>query len=211
MTSKSDAKFDEIVQSSMLISLFSGVDPNTKYFENIPILLGGEGLVTDHQARLKVEEAFGQLNLPDLFKTFDFTLFRSSYEPYKLNEDLVISPYIYSVKAKHKDTFLLSLFLTPWADVNLSQFQEKIIDFAADFSGIFRRTTEEIHKSGKELLYRTKECEHGANMLMCYLSHLIFDQRQMLGGESFKTNKFISCSISAWENWKVFCLYRSMW
>jgi hypothetical protein len=56
MISAKDAKFDEITQSSMLISLFSGVDPKTKYFENIPILMGGEGLITDHQARLKVEE-----------------------------------------------------------------------------------------------------------------------------------------------------------
>ncbi|MFX0087727.1 MAG: hypothetical protein ACFFAU_18900 [Candidatus Hodarchaeota archaeon] len=87
-----DANFDEIVQTSMLISLFSGVDPNTKYFENIPILIGGEGLIGDYQAKLRVEEAFGQLNLPDLFKTFDFTMFRSSYEPYKLREDLVITP-----------------------------------------------------------------------------------------------------------------------
>ncbi|MFX0151648.1 MAG: hypothetical protein ACFFAJ_12750, partial [Candidatus Hodarchaeota archaeon] len=107
MTSEEDAKFDEITQSSMLISLFSGVDPKTKYFENIPILLGGEGLITDHQTRLKVKEAFGQLNLPDLFKTFDFTLYRSSYEPYKLKEDLVIAPYIYTVKAKHQDTFVM--------------------------------------------------------------------------------------------------------
>ncbi|MFX0170753.1 MAG: hypothetical protein ACFE9L_02420 [Candidatus Hodarchaeota archaeon] len=182
MTSEEDAKFDEITQSSMLISLFSGVDPKTKYFENIPILMGGEGLITDHQARLKVEEAFGQLNLPDLFKTFDFTLYRSSYEPYKLKEDLVIAPYIYTVKAKHQDTFVMSLFLTPWADVNLSQFQEKIIDFTTDFSGIFRRTTEEIYNEGKEFQYRTKECEQGGTMLMDYLNHLVFDQKQMLGG-----------------------------
>jgi rubrerythrin len=182
MTSPKNAKFDEITQSSMLISLFSGVDPKTKYFENVPVIMGGEGLITDHQARLKVEEAFGQLNLPDLFETFDFMLYRSSYEPFKLKEDLVIAPYIYTVKAKHQDTFVMSLFLTPWADVNLSQFQEKIIDLTVDFSGIFRRTTEEIHTEGKEFLHRTKECEQGGTMLMDYLSHLVFDQRQMLGG-----------------------------
>jgi len=78
MTSPKNAKSDEISQSSMLISLFSGVDPKTKYFENVPVIMGGEGLITDHQARLKVEEAFGQLNLPDLFETFDFMLYRSS-------------------------------------------------------------------------------------------------------------------------------------
>jgi rubrerythrin len=182
MTGSKDAKFDEITQSSMLISLFSGVDPKTKHFENVPVIMGGEGLVTDRQAQLKVEEAFGQLNLPDLFRTFDFTLYRSSYEPYKLKEDLVISPYIYTVKAKHQDTFVMGLFLTPWADVNLSQFQEKIIDFARDFSGIFRRTTEEIHTSGKDFSNRTKECAQGGNRFMEYLSHLVFDQRQMLGG-----------------------------
>ncbi len=182
MTTEQDAKFDEITQSSMLISLFSGVDPETKYFENIPILLGGQGLIKDHQARLKVEEAFGQLNLPDLFKTFDFTLYRSSYEPYKLKEDLVIAPYIYSVKAQHRDTFLMSLFLTPWADVNLSSFQEKIVDFAKDFSGVFRRTTEELHTMNKTIEYRHNECERGGAMLMGYLNHLVFDQRQMLGG-----------------------------
>lgn len=182
MTMKKEAKFNEIVQSSMIISLFSGVDPKTKFFLNIPILLGGEGLITDHQARLKVEEAFGQLNLPDLFKTFDFTLHRASYEPYKLKEDLVISPYIYSVKAQHRDTFLMSLFLTPWADVNLSSFQEKIIEFTRAFSGIFRRTTEEIDTMNMPLEYRQNECERGGTMLIRYLSHLIFDQRQMLGG-----------------------------
>lgn len=181
-TENKDAKFDEIVQASMLISLFSGVDSKTKYFENIPILIGGEGLIGDHQARLKVEEAFGQLNLPDLFKTFDFTMYRSSYEPYKLREDMVIAPYIYTVKAKHEDTYVMSLFLTPWADVNLSQFQEKIVDFASYFSGIFRRTSEEIHLKKETMLNRTKECEKGGSMLMGYLSHLVFDQRQMLGG-----------------------------
>jgi hypothetical protein len=181
-TEKEEAKFDEIVQTSMLISLFSGVDPNTKYFENVPILMGGEGLIGDHQARLKVEEAFGQLNLPDLYKTFDFTMYRSSYEPYKLREDLVIAPYIYSVKAKHEDTYLMSLFLTPWANVNLSQFQDKINDFASYFSGIFRRSTTEISTKGKTMQDRTKECEVGGMMLMGYLSHLVFDQRQMLDG-----------------------------
>lgn len=182
MASGKDTKFDEITQSSMLISLFSGVDPKTKYFENIPVLLGGQGLITDHQARLKVEEAFGQLNLPDLFKTFDFTLYRSSYEPYKLKEDLVIAPYIYSVKAQHRDAFIMSLFLTPWADVNLSSFQEKIVDFTRNFSGIFRRTTEEIHSMNKTIENRHETCARGGTMLMDYLNHLIFDQRQMLGG-----------------------------
>ncbi|MHA2244019.1 MAG: hypothetical protein ACXADY_03545 [Candidatus Hodarchaeales archaeon] len=177
-----DSKFDEITQSSMLISLFSGVDPKTRYFENIPVLLGGQGLIEDHQARLKVEEAFGQLNLPDLFKTFDFTLYRSSYEPYKLKEDLVIAPYIYSVKAQHRDSFIMSLFLTPWADVNLSSFQEKIVDFTRNFSGIFRRTTEEIHTMNKTIECRHETCSRGGTMLMDYLSHLVFDQRQMLGG-----------------------------
>lgn len=178
---REEAKFDEIVQASMLISLFSGVDPETKYFENIPVLRGGQGLITDSKARLKVEEAFGQLNLPDLFKTFDFSLHRSSYIPYKLKEDLVIAPYIYTVKARHQDTFVMSLFLTPWSDVNLSQFQDKIIDFATDFSGIFRRATEEVHR-GADLNHRRMECEKGASMLMGYLNHLVFDQRQMLGG-----------------------------
>ena len=179
---KKAAKFDEITQASMLISLFSGVDPQTKYFENIPILLGGEGLITDHQARLKVEEAFGQLNLPDLFQTFDFTMYRSSYEPYKLKEDLVIAPYIYSVKAKYEDTFTMALFLTPWADVNLSEFQEKIVGFTMNFSGIFRRTTEEINKGTGSLEARHAECEKGGAMLMEYLSHQVFVQRQLLGG-----------------------------
>ncbi len=182
MTSLKNAKFDEITESSMLISLFSGVDPKTKHFENVPVIMGGEGLVTDRQPQLKVKEAFGQLNLPDLFRTFDFTLYRSSYEPHKLKENLVISPYIYAVKAKHRNTFVMGLFLTPWADVNLSQFQEKIIDFAYDFSGIFRRTTEQIHSEGKDFSYRTKECEQGGSRLMEYLNHLMFDQRQMLGG-----------------------------
>jgi len=182
ITEAKGAKFDEITQTSMLISLFSGVDPQTKYFENIPILLGGEGLITDHQARLKVEEAFGQLNLPDLFRTFDFTMYRSSYEPYKLKEDLVIAPYIYSVKAKYEDTFTLALFLTPWADVNLSEFQEKIIRLTTDFSGIFRRTTEQINKRTGSIETRHAECEKGGAMLMEYLSHLVFDQRQLLGG-----------------------------
>ncbi len=179
---KKEAKFDEIVQASMLISLFSGVDPNTKYFENVPILIGGEGLIGDPQAKLKVEEAFRQLNLPDLFKTLDFTMYRSSYEPYKLREDLVIAPYIYSVKAKHENTYLMSLFLTPWADVNLSEFQDKINNFASYFSGIFRRASAEISTKGKKMQDRTKECEIGGMMLMGYLNHLIFDQRQMLGG-----------------------------
>ncbi|MFX0087728.1 MAG: hypothetical protein ACFFAU_18905 [Candidatus Hodarchaeota archaeon] len=76
----------------------------------------------------------------------------------------------------------MSLFLTPWADVNLSEFQDKINEFASYFSGIFRRATAEISTKGKTKQDRTKECEIGGMMLMGYLKHLIFDQRQMLGG-----------------------------
>ncbi|MHA1225598.1 MAG: hypothetical protein ACTSPV_02535 [Candidatus Hodarchaeales archaeon] len=182
MSVKKSAKFDEITQSSLLISLFSGMDKRTKYFENIPILFGGKNIISDHQARLKVEEAFGQLNLPDMFKTFDFTLYRSSYEPYKLKEDLVIAPYIYSVKANYDSSYLMSLFITPWADFNLSQFQEKIIKMTKHFSGLFRRTSEQIHLSQASIEDRHNECERMGRMLMSYLRHLVFDQRQMLGG-----------------------------
>ncbi|MHA1974712.1 MAG: hypothetical protein ACTSW1_17075 [Candidatus Hodarchaeales archaeon] len=182
MSVKKSAKFDEITQSSLLISLFSGMDERTKYFENIPILFGGKNLISDHQARLKVEEAFGQLNLPDMFKTFDFTLYRSSYEPYKLKEDLVITPYIYSVKANYNNSYLMSLFITPWADFNLSQFQEKIIEMTKHFSGLFRRTSEQIHLSRASIEDRHNECERMGRMLMSYLRHLVFDQRKMLGG-----------------------------
>lgn len=175
------AKFDEIKKSSMMLSLFSGVDRNTGFFENIPIIRGGEGLIQDKMANLKIEEAFGQLNLPDLFKTFDFFLNTASYEPYKLKEDLLVSPYLYSIKSSYlEDAFLMNLILTPWSDVNLSQLGGKMTNAVKDFAGIFRRSSTDNVEDLIE--YRREECEIGSNFLIGYVYNLLFNQREMLGG-----------------------------
>lgn len=177
-----DPKFEEITRSSLLISAFSYLDPESFVFSNRPYLLGGEGLIDDKKARLDIETAYGQLNLPDLFKQFDFVLNVASYIPFKIKEDLVISPNIYNIKSMHKDTYSIILLLTPWSDLNISSLVNELDVLVEDYSGTLQRVKHQIKKDLLSEPDGEQELDEATDLLFQKIYFEIFLERRLIGG-----------------------------
>ncbi|MFX0090652.1 MAG: hypothetical protein ACFFBD_02725 [Candidatus Hodarchaeota archaeon] len=177
-----DPKFEEITRSSLLISAFSHLDPETFIFTNRPYLLGGEGLIEDSKARLDIETAYGQLNLPDLFKQFDFVLNVASYLPFKIKEDLVITPNIYSVKSMHGDTFSVILLVTPWSDLNISSLVNELDVLVTDYSGTLQRVKHQVKEESLSNLEGDKQLDVATDLLFQKIYFEIFLERRLIGG-----------------------------
>ncbi|MHA1167961.1 MAG: hypothetical protein ACTSP4_09405 [Candidatus Hodarchaeales archaeon] len=188
----SDAKFDEITRSSLMICLFSHVDKATMVLDNKPYLLGGSGfLVKDKDARLQVETAYAQLSIPDLFGQFDFILNVANFTPYKLKEDLRIAPNIYTLKTKYKNMYLMLLILTPWSDLNLTALYEDVKELIMDYSGSYRRINIEISDDNpyEENEAKNAELSQSASLLLQRIYYKIFLERVLIGGvEKTKTS-----------------------
>ncbi|MFQ5979614.1 MAG: hypothetical protein ACE5OZ_15915 [Candidatus Heimdallarchaeota archaeon] len=182
-----DPKFQEIQRTSLLICLFSNIDPASYQMDNRPYLLGGEGLVEDKQIRNTIEEAFGQLNLPDLFQQFDFYLTSSNYESYKLREDLRIAPYLYTAKAKFESTYVMILIITPWSDLNVWGLWQEMAEVIKDYTGVHRRTTALIKNADASLQEtmlerRDDECIKAGYLLLTRIYYKLFLERSISGG-----------------------------
>ncbi|MHA2499805.1 MAG: hypothetical protein ACXAEL_09600, partial [Candidatus Hodarchaeales archaeon] len=185
-----DPKFDEIKRASLLICLFSNIDAETYAMDNRPYLLGGEGLCEDRQVRNAIEEAYGQLNLPDLFQQFDFYLTSSNYESYKLREDMKIAPYLYTAKAQFESTYVMILIITPWSDMNISGLWTEMSEVIKDYTGVHRRTTALIKQHDrvdldlqeKLLNERDEECLEAGYLLLTRVYYKLFLERSISGG-----------------------------
>ncbi len=183
MSEDETAKFDEITRTSMLICSFSSLDKETYILDNKPFILGGEGFIEDKVARMSIEQAFGQLNLPDLFEQFSFVLNTAYYSSFKLKEDLALAPNIYTLKAKAGDTYLLMLIITPWSDINITTLYDDVFNVITDYGGTYRRSKVEL---GEELAFSPDKLDDevvsAANLLLKRIYYRIFLERTVLGG-----------------------------
>lgn len=176
------SKAEEISKSSLLMNLFSKIDSKSYALENIPFIMGGENLFVDNKAKDVVEQAFGQLNIPDLFKQFDFILNASLSTVIKLKEDLHLTPNFYVLKAKFGDLFNLMTLITPYSDINLTELYKDLKDITLDFNGLLRRTSKEL-ELGKisDMSQLRQERENVGKMLLERIYYKVFLQRELSG------------------------------
>lgn len=181
--SENNAKFNEIEQSSLFMSLFSRIDENSGSFINQPAILGGQGYFTDEHAKESVEHAFGQLNLPDLFQQFDFVLNVAFYLPVKLKEDLKISPNFWMVKAKYESIFAMYLILSPYSDLNITALNKDLSELVVDYSGSAIRTgmKPQGNKSSLEITV-DPELQEASDLLLQRIYYRLFLDRSLSGG-----------------------------
>ena len=183
----SNAKFQEIERASLFISLFSRMDETNGSFINSPYILGGSGYFTDESAKESVEQAFGQLNLPDLFQQFNFVLNVAFYVPIKLKMDLKLVPNVYSVKTKYKNIYSMYLILTPYSDINITSLDNDLSEIVEDYAGTALRITEQdiiaINKP-KNLYIEAvdPELEEATLLLLRRIYYRLFMDRSLAGG-----------------------------
>ena len=182
-----NAKFQEIERASLFISLFSRLDETTGSFINSPYILGGSGYFTDEAAKDSVEQAFGQLNLPDLFQQFDFVLNIAFYLPIKLKMDLKIVPNIYSIKTKYKNIYSMYLILTPYSDINVTSLNNDLSEIVEDYAGTALRIDDQdsIATNKPKNLYIESidpELEEASVLLLRRIYYRLFLDRSLAGG-----------------------------
>ncbi len=180
------SKFEEIEKTSLFMSVFSRLDEESGNFMNQPAILGGEGYFEDENAKDSVEHAFGQLNLPDLFQQFDFVLNVAFYLPFKLREDLKISPNYYIVKSKYESIYAMYLILTPYSDLNITALNTDLSDLVVDYSGVANRTAiSSANKEKKSRLMDTEihpELAEATGLLLQRIYYRLFLDRTLSGG-----------------------------
>ena len=180
------SKFEEIEKTSLFMSVFSRLDEETGSFVNQPSILGGEGYFDDEHAKDSVEHAFGQLNLPDLFQQFDFVLNVAFYLPFKLREDLKISPNFYLIKSKYASIYAMYLILTPYSDLNITALNLDLGDLVVDYSGVSTRTnltkSEEEKKSKLMDMSINPELADASGLLLQRIYYRLFLDRTLSGG-----------------------------
>jgi hypothetical protein len=195
-----DAKFLEIERTSLLISLFSRFDQNTGMFNNFPYLLGGEGYFSDEQAKESVEQAFGQLNLPDLFKQFEFVLNLAMYSPVKLKADLAITPNVYTIKTNFESIYGMNLILTPYSDINITALGQDLSELIKDYSGTSLRVSHEEQTSEDQSIdfieKLNTELEESTLLLLRRIYYRLFLDRSLAGGaEKASKSAFLVASL----------------
>ena len=184
-----DAKYDEIERTSLLVSLFSRFDRESGNFLNFPQLLGGSGYFDDNTAKDSIEMAFGQLNIPDLFEQFEFVLNVAFYLPIKMTSDLRLAPNLYSIKTKYENTIYgMFLILTPYSDINITALNTDLSEVSKDFAGLAMRTGVKTQQSWEDgpSMYQLEdsdpELEEGTDLLLQRIYYRLFLERAMAGG-----------------------------
>ena len=183
--SNDSSKFEEIEKTSLFMSVFSRLDEESGNFFNQPSILGGEGYFNDEEAKDSVEHAFGQLNLPDLFQQFDLVLNVAFYMPFKLKEDLKISPNYYIVKSKYENIYAMYLNLTPYSDLNITALNLDLSDLVVDYSGVSTRTSLSKSTEKKSRLMDTEihpELAEASGLLLQRIYYRLFLDRTLSGG-----------------------------
>jgi len=173
---------DQIIKSSITIATISNLDPHSSLTINTPILIGGESLIKDADARLRIEQRFGQINILDLFMGKQYVLKSASYFSEPIEELSGLVPNIYLVKVKYEDTYLLSLLITPYSDINLTEFTDELNFIGRSYHGTFRRTAKQLELGQIDDMKRRAECTITAETLISLLHYRIFNLRRLRGG-----------------------------
>lgn len=185
---------EQIERSSVNISVFSHLDEEAMIPVNIPLLLGGEDMISQKTTVEKVEEGFGQLNIMDLFKEQDFILNCALYSTFRIGDKEIISPNIYEFKARSDRTYLLNMLITPYSDLNLTKYFDEIQFMTDAYQGInLRQEVEDLTLSDSEAY---EESQDKAARLAKYLHYQIFQERSMRSGvERVKKEGFMICAM----------------
>ena len=169
---------EQIEKTSINVYTFSMLDAESGLPMNFPLILGGESVIQDENVKLKVEEAFGQLNLQSLFG-FEEHIFRSVvYSTFKLHElGDSITPNVYIQKAFTNNVYLFNYLSTPYSDLNIESTFEEIDFMSRALSGVFRRASKE-HELGRiDSDTRFNICKENVDHLGGFMHYKIFTER----------------------------------
>jgi len=131
---------EQIKDVSMSISTISNLNPNAGLTVNTLILIGGEKLIVSPDLYNYIEQRFGQLNIANLFLGKEFVLRTAAYlaEPIRKIDYLV--PNLCLFKTNHNDTYQLGLLITPYSDINVTEYLSEGELITRFYTGTFKRT-----------------------------------------------------------------------
>ncbi|RMG32530.1 MAG: hypothetical protein D6732_13225, partial [Methanobacteriota archaeon] len=169
---------EQIEKTSINIYTFSMLDEGSGIPMNFPLILGGENIITDENAKLKVEEAFGQLNLQSLFG-FEKHIFRSVvYDTFHLSGDPeALTPNVYIQKAFTNNVYLFNYLSTPYSDLNIESTFEEIDFMSKALSGVFRRASFQERKNEITSDDKFEICKENVDHLGGFMHYKIFTER----------------------------------
>ncbi len=170
---------EQIEKTSINIYTFSLLDEESGIPMNFPLILGGENLITDENAKLKVEEAFGQLNLQSLFG-FERHIFRSVvYSTFHLhNIKDTLTPNVYIQKAFTNNVYLFNYLSTPYSDLNIESTFEEIDFMSKALSGVFRRASAQENLGEIDNDQKFEICKENVDHLGGFMHYKIFTERE---------------------------------
>jgi len=171
---------EQIERTSVNIITFSALNPDSGLPLNIPNILGGEDIIHDTTAKLKVEEAFGQLNIQSLFG-FEEHMFQSClYDTFHVGADAgdeKLTPHIYLLKSHTNNVYLLNLLSTPYADLNLDAYFHEVEFMSRSFSGVFRRTNAQVQSDIITEEEQEEIAKNTVDNLSGFMHYQIFTER----------------------------------
>ncbi len=168
----------QIERTSVNITTFSALNEETGMPTNIPVILGGDDIITDEVAKLEVEEAFGQLNIQSLFGLSSESLESCLYDTFHISDNSEkLTPHVYLLKSHTNSVYLLNLLTTPYADLNLNSYFNEVEFMSRSFSGVFRRTNAQIEKKIIDDDKQDKILKDTVDNLSGYIHYMIFQER----------------------------------
>ncbi len=171
---------EQMERTSVNISTFSALHESSGLPFNFPVILGGDDIIKDEVAKLKVEEAFGQLNIQSLFGFEDQVLQSVIYSTFHVNAgEGKLTPHIYLLKSFTNNVYLLNFLATPYADLNIDAYFSEVDFMSRALSGVFRRALkqEELKLIDEEKVYDI--CKDTVDTLVGYMHYQIFTERGM--------------------------------
>ena len=186
---------EQIERTSVNITTFSALNPESGIPTNIPNILGGEDIISDEVAKLNVEEAFGQLNIQSLFGVSTETLESCLYDTFHVRDSSgKLTPHIYLLKSHTNSVYLLNLLTTPYADLNLDRYFNEVEFMSRSFSGVFRRTNAQIEKNMIDEEKQDAILRETVGNLTGYIHYQIFQERglrDLVAGASRKVTMMV--------------------
>ena len=187
---------EQIKNVSMSISTISNLDPNTGLTVNTPILIGGEKLIKSPDLYNYIEQGFGQLNITDLFLGKDFVLKTAAYLAESIHKIDYLVPNLYLFKTNYEETYQLGLLITPYSDINVTEYLSEGDLITRFYTGTFKRTLKQMKLKKITDSRRRKECIDMARILLSLLHYRIFDLRKLRGGiEKVKKSAYLSAVV----------------
>lgn len=200
---------EQIEKTSINICTFSTLNEATGIPSNFPTILGGESVITDETAKLKVEEAFGQLNIQSVFGFEKYMLSSVVYDTFRVDNSMdKLSPNIYLLKSHQKGVYLLNYLATPYSDLNVDSYFEEVSFMSNALSGVFRRTAAQMNMQLIDDSEQDDICRNQVDKLVGFLHYTIFTERGLRDRENADNRMFtmllgmfIDFRI-AWNEWQ---------